>query len=128
MDSRAAIDAYRQSSIENAPPIKIVRLLYEGALRFLDQAEREDPADPGSRFVHFLGRADAIVSELRLAIDPSVEAPEITDNLARLYLFCEQELGQAGYERSAERLPGVREVLGTLLDAWRQIELEAQAA
>ena len=66
MDPRAAADAYRSSSIENAPPIKIVRLLYQGALRFLDQAAREDPSDPTSGFLNLIGRADAIITELRL--------------------------------------------------------------
>lgn len=128
MDPRAAADAYRNSSIENAPPIKIVRLLYEGALRFLDQAAREEPSDPTSRFLHLVGRADAIITELRLAIDHSVDAPEVTKNLERLYLYCEDELGKVSIERTAERLPVVRNVLATLLDAWKHIEVEQQAA
>jgi flagellar secretion chaperone FliS len=128
MDPRAAADVYRQSSIENAPPIKIVRLLYEGALRFLAQASRLEPTDPSSNFMDMVGRADAIISELRLAIDHSVEAPEITEGLERLYLFCEDELGRAGYERTAEPIGPVVKVLETLLDAWRHVELESQAA
>ena len=126
MNPRAAADAYRHSSIENAPPIKIVRLLYEGALRFIDQAAREDPADPASAFLHLVGRADAIITELRLAIDHSVEEPDVTINLERLYLFCEDELGKVSLERTAERLPIVREVLVTLLDAWEHIEIGEQ--
>ncbi len=128
MDPRAAANAYRQSSIENAPPIKIVRLLYEGAMRFLDQAAREDPSDPTSRYVDLVGRADAVITELRLAIDHSVNTPEVTENLERLYLFCEDELSKASFERTAEPLPGVRQVLEILLDAWKHIELEEQAA
>ncbi len=128
MDTRAAADAYRNSTIENAPPIKIVRLLYEGALRFLEQAQRENVEDPEGRFFYLVGRADAIITELRLAIDHSVDAPEVTRNLERLYLFCEDELGKAGMERSSERLPGVTRILRTLLDAWRHVELEGQAA
>jgi len=128
MDPRTAADTYLQSSIENAPPIKIVRLLYEGALRFLEVANRQDPQDPASHFLLMLGRADAIISELRLAIDHSVDAPEITRNLELLYLFCEDELGRAGMERSSEPFPAVRQVLSTLLDAWRHVEVEQLAA
>lgn len=127
MDPRAAAEAYRNASIENAPPIKIVRLLYEGALRFLDQAAQEDPTDPTSRFLHLVGRADAIITELRLAIDHSLEASEVTQDLERLYLYCEDELGKVSYERTAERLPNVRGVLVTLLDAWKRLEIEGQA-
>jgi len=124
MDPRSVADTYRQSSIETAPPIKIVRLLYEGAMRFLDQASKQDPGDPTSRFLHFIGRADAIVSELRLAIDHSTGAREVTENLERLYLFCEDELGRAASERDIEPLANVRRVLEILLDAWKRVELE----
>ena len=88
MDQRAAADAYRRASIENAPPIKIVRMLYQGALRFLQQAESVDPSDPSSPFVDLLERVDAIVIELRLSIDHSAGA-DMTADLERLYLFCE---------------------------------------
>ena len=125
MDNRSAADVYRRSSIENAPPAKIVRLLFEGALRFLDRARAEDPDDPCSDFLHFVGRVDAIVSELRLAIDTEID-DDLTRNLERLYLFCESELGRAGIERAAEPLVGVRRVLEILLVAWREVEVGAR--
>lgn len=34
-----AAAAYKAARFENAPPLKLVQLMYEGALRFLDQAE-----------------------------------------------------------------------------------------
>ncbi|MCP3914792.1 MAG: flagellar export chaperone FliS [bacterium] len=123
MDVQAAAQAYRSSSIENAPPIKIVRMLFEGAIRFLDRAAKEDPSDPKSEFVNLLHRTDAIVSELRLAIDHSAET-EVTGNLEALYLFCETEIGRASLDRSTEPLVGARDVLVTLLSAWRQVEID----
>jgi len=128
MNPRHAAETYRRSSIEHAPPIKIVRMLYQGALRYLDQAAEEDPSRPGSRFNHWLGRADAIVTELRLAIDHGVPG-DLTENLERLYVFCEEEIGRASLERSCERIAGVKQVLGTLLDAWQRVEIDhAEAA
>lgn len=127
MDHRAAADAYRHSSIENAPPIKIVRMLYEGALRFIARAEAEDAGDPRSEFLRFVGRADAIVTELRLALDHSVGG-EISANLEALYLFCEDEFARAGLERSSEPLAGVKRVLEVLLDAWQRVEVESTQA
>lgn len=123
MDQRTAADAYRRASIENAPPIKIVRMLYQGALRFLQQAEDVDPSDPASPFLDLVERADAIVTELRLSIDHSAGA-DMTADLERLYLFCEDELGRASLERSTQPLPGVRSVLSVLLDAWQRVEVE----
>jgi flagellar protein FliS len=127
MDPRSAADAYRTASIENAPPIKIIRLLYEGALRFLDQAASADPRDPRSDFAKRIGNVDDIVVELRLAIDDAYKCA-LTDDLERLYLYCEDELGRALVERSVEPLPGVRRVLEILLDAWEQVEVETTRA
>ena len=124
MDQNTAANAYRQASIENAPPVKLVRLLFEGAIRFLDRAAAEDAGDPRSSFLHFVGRTDAIVSELRLSIDHEIGG-EVTENLERLYVFCEDELGNASIERCADRLPAVRNVLETLLEAWRAVEIES---
>ena len=127
MHQKSPAETYRNEAIENAPPIKIVRMLYQGALRFLDNAARENPRDPSSKFVYWLGRADAVVTELRLAIDHGV-ASELTPDLERLYLFCEDEIGRAGLERATDRIPGVRRVLEILLDAWKQVDLQDERA
>lgn len=120
-----AAEAYLSSSVENAPPIKIVRMLYQGALRFLLQAEAELATDPRSRFVEHCSSADAIVAELRLALDRDRGAVEVVDNLTQLYLFCESELQKCMIERSSAPIPGIRRVLKTLLEAWDHVEIQA---
>ena len=123
-----AAEAYLTSSVENAPPIKIVRMLYQGALRFIAQAAIEDPANPSSRFIEHLSSADAIVAELRLALDPGQGGGEVVDNLTQLYLFCEAMLQDAMLQRSKEPLGSVKRVLETLLEAWQHVEVEAVRA
>ena len=123
MNYAAAADVYRQNAVENAPPIKIVRLLYEGALRFVAKAMTCDPNDPGSEFIEYASRAEAIVSELRLSLDHSL-GDGVTENLEQLYLFCEGEFARALVERSVEPLDSVKRVLTTLLDGWKQVETD----
>jgi flagellar secretion chaperone FliS len=123
-----AAEAYLASSVENAPPIKIIRMLYQGALRFIMQAEMEEASDPRSRFIEHLSSADAIVSELRLALKPQLGDQEIADNLLQLYLYCERELQQAMIDRSKAPLDGVTRVMRVLLDAWNHVDVEARAA
>ncbi len=125
MDLRNAASAYRESAFENAPPIKIVRMLYQGALRFLEQAEQLEPGPAGSRFAHFVTRADAIVAELRVALDKN-RAPELAENLEQLYLFVEDRLRVALRERSKTPLGEARTVLVNLLQAWQQVEVGAR--
>ena len=127
MNSHDAVQAYKNESIENAPPLKLVRLLYQAALRHIDTAARSNPADPSSPFIDALCCADLVVSELRLALEKG-PAPEVAGNLEQLYLFVEDTLQQAMRERSASGLVGARNVLATLLDAWTQVELDGTAA
>lgn len=121
MDPRTAVETYRHDNFENAPPIKLVRMLYQGALRFLDRALECDPADPRSLFAENVGRCDAIVLELRLALEKD-RAPDVAENLEQLYLFCERELRTALERRDASPLKAVREILVKLLGAWSAVE------
>jgi flagellar secretion chaperone FliS len=127
MDPRSAASAYKLETVENAPPIKIVRLLYQAALRYIDHAARCDAKDPRSMFVDWLGKADAVVTELRLALQQDT-APQIAADLEQLYLFVEDALQRAMTERDAGPLAGARNVLATLLEAWTQVELDAGPA
>jgi len=120
---QAAIDAYRTSSIENAPGIKIVRLLYDGALRFLDRAITCGGEDP--HFGMWVMRADSIVLELRLSLRHE-HAPEIMANLEELYLFCEERHAQAVMAGAVQFAQESRDVLHTLLEAWKEIEIEGK--
>ncbi|MEM1453067.1 MAG: flagellar export chaperone FliS [Planctomycetota bacterium] len=123
-----AAEAYLTNSVENAPPIKIVRMLYQGALRFIAQASKEDAGSPASKFVEHLSNADAIVAELRLALDPEASGGEVVDNLTQLYLFCEGEIQRAMIGRTNEPLASVQRVLETLLEAWQHVEVESAQA
>jgi len=119
-----AAEAYKAARFENAPPLKLVQMMYEGALRFLDQAEGHHASGELARFGERCMRAHAVVLELRLALDRN-QAPDLADNLGQLYLFAETELSRAVRSDSVEPLPPVREVLRTLLDGWKKLEVQA---
>jgi flagellar protein FliS len=127
MNHREAADAYRRAAIEHAPPIKLVRMLYAGALRFLEQAMAEDPRDPRSLFIDRVDRVDRIVSELRLALVAS-PSPEVFEQLEQLYVFAETRLAEAAAQRSHNPLPAVKNVLETLGDAWNRVDLSEISA
>ena len=114
--------AYKADRFENAPPLKLVQMMYEGALRFLEQAESAHGAGDAARFQERCLRAQAIVAELRLALDPVV-APELAANLDSLYLFAEGEIRTALLDEIATPLRPAREVLTTLLDGWKRLEV-----
>ena len=47
--------AYQETSLESAPPIKIVRLLYQSAIRRMEQAKRMQLPDQNAAFNECLG-------------------------------------------------------------------------
>ena len=126
MNSHSAADAYKRESIENAPPVKVIQMLYSGALRFLDRALACDPADASSPFVDSLVRADEIVIELRLALDPEV-APELAGTLQQLYYFAEERINQALTAREHGPIGEARAVLHKLQQGWASIEIDPSA-
>ncbi len=123
MNAHNAALAYRQASFENAPPIKIVRLLYEGAIRYVDRAEQllTDAEQPS--WTYWVGRADAIVEELRLSLD-TTHGEELCRELDRLYDYVQNRLALAVKDKQAARLDEARRILVRLLDGWSQVELD----
>jgi len=127
MSPDSAASAYREGALETAPPIKIVRLLYQGALSFLERALACDAGDPASEFVALVSRADAVVYELRLSLD-SDRAPEIAVPLQQLYLFVEDQLQQAIRDRDPAPVVAARKVLATLYEAWSKVSVSGGSA
>jgi len=122
MKSSTAAAAYKAGRFENAPPLKLVQLLYEGGLRFLEQAESAHSSGESARFQERCLRARSVVAELRCSLDPA-QAPELAANLEAIYLFAEGEIGSAMQSESPAPLAPVREVLTTLLDGWKRLEI-----
>lgn len=118
-----AVHAYRQASLESAPPLKIVRMLYQGALRFLGQAQRMDPKADAAEFNARLARADEVVAELRLALDKNA-AGDLCENLERLYLYVEDRISLAMREGDVSPLDSAISVLEVLLDGWSAVETQ----
>ena len=115
--------AYQQGQVGSADPVRIIVLLYEGALRFIGQAQVRwsEPAARGTA----LGRAHRIISELLISLDHE-RGGEIAENLRRLYNFSLDEITRANLEASARPLDGVVNVLRELLAGWQSIEEKAR--
>lgn len=127
MNSRNAALTYRQSAFENAPPIKIVRLLYEGAIRYIERAAGLLADGNQPSWTYWVGRADAIVEELRVSLDPT-HGEELCRELDRLYEFVQNRLSAAVVESDPVRLEEARSVLERLLSGWSQVETQTSPA
>jgi len=112
-------NAYRESAVLSAPPEVLVVMLYDGARRFLFQAAiamRDRHIELSHRK---LRRAEDIIRHLLDTLD--MDQGEISQRLEAIYLFCLRHLQQARFDRDANKLDQVSNLLGELREAWATI-------
>jgi flagellar protein FliS len=115
-----AVAQYRSARVETASPVQVVVDLYRGAIRFMKQAVAYDEeGKPGERGL-VLGRAHAVVSELQATLDRD-HAPELCDELDRLYDFVLYRITEANVQADCTMLAPAIEVMETLESAWTQL-------
>jgi flagellar protein FliS len=125
MNPYARPQAYREASVMTASPEQLVVMLYDGAVRFLRQAEGAMVGGTWMAASEKLSRAEAIIDELLATLD--MDAGEIAERLQAIYVFCKTRLIEARLERDPGRVDQVAHLLAELRDAWSQIEPPAAA-
>ncbi len=111
--------AYQQMNVSTADPLRIVILLYEGAIKNLNQAASlfgEDDAVASAR----IGRTLDILHYLQTALDRR-QGGDIAANLAKLYEYMRDRLNEANIQRDRDKLAEVTRLLQTLLEGWNGI-------
>lgn len=116
----SAAARYRGVQLNTASPAQLVVMLYDGALRFVGEADEAFARDDRARAGDRIGRALAIVDELAATLDPT-HAPELADNLLALYGFCKQRLLAANLGRDRAALADVVTALTPLREAWATV-------
>lgn len=125
MNGTVAHRAYTEAGVLTASPEQLVLMLYDGAIRFLNQgaaALRNGQSDLGRQRVR---RADAIIEELNTSLDLS--HGDVAERLNSIYVFCRRQLLDANIHGSAEHVDVVVKLLAELREGW-QGALSAQAA
>jgi flagellar protein FliS len=123
MNPYASPQAYRQSAVLTATPEQLVVMLYDGAVRFLRQAEI---AMSEGAFLHSyekLGRGEAIIDELIATLN--MDTGEIAERLQAIYIFQKRTLIEARVTRNAEKIGQVVALLSSLREAWAKLAEQA---
>lgn len=127
MNPYASPNAYRENAVMTASPAQLVVMLYDGAARFLKQAEIVATegawGDAGERMT----RADMIIDELNITLDME-QGGDIAVQLQAIYVFCKRLLIEARLEKDVEKIKKTAELLAELRESWAQIAATAPAA
>ncbi|KLU65069.1 flagellar protein FliS [Desulfosporosinus acididurans] len=109
---------YDLSAIETATPEMLIVMLYDGALRFLQQMRSAlEQQDQGS-VDKWLGKLQDIFVELNTSLD--MNQGEIAQNLRKLYEFYQHELILAAVEKNIDRLQPVEGFLTLFRKTWAE--------
>ena len=114
---------YRQTQIMTASPMELIIMLYDEAIRSLATAEdafKNDQPDRIPEINNNLLKAQNIITELTVSLDME-KGGAIATNLQRLYDFMSRHLSIANVSKSARPIKEVREMMGELRDAWKEV-------
>jgi flagellar protein FliS len=110
---------YLKTQVQTASREQLVLMLYDGAIRFSEQARDRITAEDYEEAHNFLIRAQNIVLELLYALDRKTGG-EVADNLASLYTYCYNRLVEANVHHLPEKVEESNSVLRGLREAWAQ--------
>ena len=119
MPNANAYANYKQASVETATPEKLLLMLFDGGIKFLNQGkmaiEKKDYSEANKTLV----KVQDILYELMVSLDVE-KGGEMASNLYKLYDFYRNEVMKANISKDAELLPPVLEFLRLYRDMWAE--------
>ena len=116
--------AYYQTHVQSRSPLELVVMLYDGALRFCEQAaDAMDKGDMATKAMA-LSRAFAILAELQNTLNVR-DGGDVARQHDALYLHMNDRLVDANIQRSSAPIREVIQLLAPLRDAWSQVATPA---
>jgi flagellar protein FliS len=118
-------NTYFETEIMTADPVRLVQLLYRGAMESVAASRRHLAAGAIRERSRQINKALGIVHELLETLDRE-RGGEIARNLAGLYAYMSTRLIEANAQQIDAPLAEVETLLATLAEAWAPV-IEAAA-
>ena len=123
-----ALSTYKETRIKTASQGQLIIMLYNEAVRQLDQAlnlmELNDSGKKDPARIEKIGKSvvktQEIVSELMVSLDFE-QGGDIAKNLFSLYTWFNRELMEANISQDARRISTVRDLIDDLRNAWQEV-------
>ncbi len=120
-------DAYRQMNVQTRSPLELVVMLYDGALRYLEEARTALGRNDVPARTEAVSRALAILTELQGTLNLK-DGGTIAEELDRLYTFSIGRLLDVTTKLDPTAIDDVVKVLTPLRESWAQIAQQAVTA
>lgn len=118
--AHAAAATYQRNAILTASPEKLVKLLYEGAIKNLEKSRvglSDQKTARSPEVGQALNRAMGILGELRASLDHAAGG-QVAKDLDRLYEYGLDQLSQANLTRTPNGVANTLQVMRTLKEGW----------
>lgn len=115
-----AAQSYLRTRVLTATPEQLQMMLYDGALRFGEQAHTALEQKNYEQTHHNITRVQNIVTQLMSALKPSV-LPDLCEKLMALYQYAYKKLVEAGLEHKIESLDEAMKVLKYQRETWAML-------
>jgi flagellar protein FliS len=119
MYQASAYNTYAKNNVEIESPQKLIKMLYEGILRFNTQAKHAMKEDDIERRAYWINRSISIFVELINNLDMS--QGQVAQYLNALYQYQLNLLAKANLEKNELYLDEVNSVIRGLLEAWKEV-------
>jgi flagellar protein FliS len=116
---------YKEISINTASPAKLVVMLYEGAIRFLRQAEGDVRNKDFAKKSQSVDRAVAIIQHLQGTLDLD-KGGNVAFDLDRLYTYITSRIFEGSAKLDLKAFEEAIQLLTTLLSGWEEIARREQ--
>lgn len=120
MPSPNPYSQYKQTEINTANQGKLIVMLYDGAIKFLNTALENLPAKKYDIVNNNIIKAQDIITELMLSLNID-EGGQIAQNLFSLYVYFKKKLIESNIKKEPDGINEVLKHLSDLRSAWDQI-------
>ena len=112
-------NAYQEVAVQTSSPTKLVVMLYEGAIRFLNQSIAAIEAKDFDRKRQSIDRSIAVVQHLQSTLDK--RGGDVSVQLDQLYTYITSRILEGSGKLEIAPLEEAIKLLTTLLSGWQQL-------
>jgi flagellar protein FliS len=114
------VEVYKEHAVGTQSKGRLIVMLYEGAIRFMNLAIKElEAGDFAAKGLH-ITKAQDIINELNAVLDMDAGG-EVAANLRRLYCFMIKRLSEANTTKDPRLVREVVKMMDELNQGWKAV-------
>jgi len=110
--------AYEQNAVTTASPGELTLMLYNGCLKFLNQAKSAMEENDYESKNKYIQKAQSIISELMVTLNMDIP---VAKHMMQMYDYMNRRLIDANIKNSVEILEEVESFVAEFRDTWKEV-------